>query len=122
MDDYFWARVSMQANVRARVVTIADPSHSERGSSPLTQPVRAAVFITNCGNCLAMASAQPTTITVPVATARRLKLYKTGGRTYAEVLEDLMDAVPPREFLDWAERELRRRAVPWSKVRQDFNL
>lgn len=64
----------------------------------------------------------PTTITVPTSVARRLRLYKTGGRTYAEVLDELMDAVPPKEFLDWAERELRRSPIPYSEVRKRLRL
>jgi hypothetical protein len=64
----------------------------------------------------------PTTITVPSSVARRLRLYKTGGRTYAEVLADLMDAVPPRSFLEWAEKELERPAVPYTGVRRRMGL
>jgi len=60
----------------------------------------------------------PTTITVPTSVARRLRLYKAGGRTYAEVLDDLMDAVPPKSFLEWAEKELERPAVPYSELRR----
>jgi hypothetical protein len=64
----------------------------------------------------------PTTITVPTSVARRLRLYKTGGRTYAEVLDDLMDAVPPQSFLDWAVKELERPAVPYSALRRRLGL
>lgn len=64
----------------------------------------------------------PTTITLPTSVARRLRLYKTGGRTYAQILDDLMDAVPPKEFLDWAERELRRPAIAYSEVRKRLRL
>ena len=64
----------------------------------------------------------PTTITVPTSVARRLRLYKTGGRTYAEVLDDLMDAVPPQSFLDWAVKELEWPAVPYSEVRRRLGL
>jgi predicted CopG family antitoxin len=60
----------------------------------------------------------PTTITVPSSVARRLRLYKTGGRTFAEVLEEFMDAVPPREFLEWAQRELTRTPVDYDVARQ----
>ena len=58
-----------------------------------------------------------TTITVPTSVAERLRLYKGGHKTYADVLEDLMDAVPPAEFLAWAERELARPAMTYSRVR-----
>jgi len=64
----------------------------------------------------------PTTITVPTSVARRLRLYKTGGRTYAEVLDDLMDAVPPQSFLEWAVKELERPAVPYAAVRRRLGL
>ena len=64
----------------------------------------------------------PTTITIPTSVARRLKLYKSGDRSYAEVLEELMDAVPPREFLDWAESELRRPAERYSELRAKLGI
>ena len=64
----------------------------------------------------------PTTVTLPTSVVRRLRLYKTGGRTYAEVLEELMDAVPPRTFLDWAEKELKQEAVSYSRVRSRLGL
>lgn len=64
----------------------------------------------------------PTTITVPSSVVRRLRLYKAGGRTYADVLDDLMDAVPPRSFLEWAEQELDRSATPYSDLRRRLNL
>jgi hypothetical protein len=69
--------------------------------------------LTRFRNCPSMLSETPTTITVPSSVARRLRLYKTGGRTYAQVLEEFMDVVPPREFLDWAERELEKPARPF---------
>jgi predicted CopG family antitoxin len=59
-----------------------------------------------------------TTITIPSEVLRRLKLYKTGGRTYSEVLEEFMDAVPPKTFLEWAERELQKPAVPYLEFRK----
>jgi len=62
----------------------------------------------------------PTTITIPTSVAKRLRTYKSGGRSYAEVLGDLMDAVPPREFLEWALRELERPAVSYSSVRRSL--
>ncbi|MCI4320564.1 MAG: hypothetical protein L3K23_10640 [Thermoplasmata archaeon] len=64
----------------------------------------------------------PTTVTLPTSVVRRLRLYKTGGRTFAEVLEELMDAVPPKSFLAWAERELERDTVPYSTVRPRLGL
>jgi hypothetical protein len=64
----------------------------------------------------------PTTVTLPTSVVRRLRLYKTGGRTYADVLEEFMDAVPPRSFLEWAEQELKREAVPYSAIRGKLGL
>lgn len=64
----------------------------------------------------------PTTITVPSSVARRLRLYKTGGRTYADVLEEFMDAVPPKEFLAWAQRELERPVVSYESARPRLGL
>lgn len=64
----------------------------------------------------------PTTVTLPTSVVRRLRLYKTGGRTYADVLEELMDVVPPRSFLEWAEKELEKEAVPYAAVRRGLGL
>jgi hypothetical protein len=64
----------------------------------------------------------PTTITVPSSLVRRLRLYKAGGRTYAEILEEFMDAVPPKEFLKWAERELERPALDYAAARRQPRL
>ena len=61
---------------------------------------------------------QVTTITIPSEVLRRLKLYKTGGRTYSEILEEFMDAIPPKAFLEWAERELQKPAVPYLEFRR----
>ena len=69
-----------------------------------------------------MLADRPTTITIPTSVAKRLKSYKSGGRSYAEVLEDLMDAVPPREFLEWALLELERPAATYSSVRQSLGV
>ena len=59
-----------------------------------------------------------TTITIPSEVLRRLKLYKTGGRTYREILEEFMDAVPPKTFLEWAERDLRKSTIPYLEFRK----
>ncbi|MCI4355891.1 MAG: hypothetical protein L3K18_01940 [Thermoplasmata archaeon] len=69
-----------------------------------------------------MLADSPTTITVPTSIARRLKLYKTGGRTYAEILEEFMDAVPPKEFLAWAEQELTRPPISYTTARRRLGL
>jgi predicted CopG family antitoxin len=64
----------------------------------------------------------PTTITIPTSVAKRLRTYKSGGRSFADVLEDLMDAVPPREFLEWALQELERPAVTYSSIRRTLGV
>ena len=61
-----------------------------------------------------------TTVTLRRSIVRRLRLYKVGGQTYADVLEGLMDAVPPAAFLAWAERELARPATPYPAVRKSL--
>ncbi len=70
----------------------------------------------------AVSANPPTTITLPTSVVNRLKLYKTGGRSYAAVLEDLMDVVPPQAFLDWAEKELRRPAVKYVAIRKKLGV
>jgi hypothetical protein len=69
-----------------------------------------------------MTADPPTTITVPSSIARRLMRYRTGGKSYAEVLEEFMDAVPPSQFLDWAVNELKRPAVRFSTARRSLGL
>lgn len=69
-----------------------------------------------------MGANPPTTITLPTSVVNRLKLYKAGGRSYAAVLEDLMDRVPPQAFLDWAEKELHRPAIDYLAVRKKLGL
>lgn len=41
-----------------------------------------------------------TTVTVHPRTLDRLRQYKAGGKTYDHVLNELMDALPPRRFLE----------------------
>lgn len=64
----------------------------------------------------------PTTITIPTSVASRLKLYKLGGKTYAEVLEEFMDAIPPETFLAWVKEELKRPATPYLQARPRLGL
>ena len=64
----------------------------------------------------------PTTVTLPTSVVRRLRLYKTGGKTYADVLEELMDSGPPAAFLEWAEKELERESEPYLKVRSRLGV
>lgn len=78
--------------------------------------------IGNCTNWPGVIADPPTTITVPTSVAKRLKGYKTAGKTYAGVLDDLMDAVPPRTFVEWALKELERPATRYSAARPKLGL
>lgn len=69
-----------------------------------------------------MIADRPTTITIPTSLVRRLKLYKSADRSYAAVLEDFMDAIPPSKFLERAERELARPVVEYRTVRARLGL
>lgn len=64
----------------------------------------------------------PTTITVRTSTLRTLSLYKAGGRSYDEVLRDLMEEVPPESFLRWAKEELGRPTQSLAQVRKRLKL
>lgn len=58
------------------------------------------------------------TITIGAQVLRRLRLYRAEGKTYAEILEDFMDAIPPRTFLQWAERDVRLAPAPYLRIRK----
>lgn len=64
----------------------------------------------------------PTTITVRSSTLKELSLYKVRGRSYDEVLRELMDEVPPSSFLEWAQSELRRPAMSLAELRKRLSL
>ena len=63
-----------------------------------------------------------TTITVRSSTLKALSLYKVRGRSYDEVLRELMDEVPPTSFLEWAQAELRRPATGLAEMRKRLGL
>jgi len=74
-------------------------------------------------NQLSRVLADPhTTITVRTSTLKALSLYKVGGRSYDEVLRDLMDEVPPASFLEWAQLELRRPVLDLAEARKRLGL
>jgi hypothetical protein len=52
-----------------------------------------------------------TTISLRPATVEQLQLYKTGGKTWDDVLEEFMDNFAPEEFLQWAAKEIRRPGI-----------
>jgi hypothetical protein len=64
----------------------------------------------------------PTTITIRTSTLRSLSLYKTGGKSYDEVLKILMEEVPPESFLRWAKAELKRPTQSLDQVRKSLGL
>ena len=64
-----------------------------------------------------------TTVPVKPETLRRLRLYKSGGATYDDVLNDLMDDTPPDRFVREHLRRLREEPdIPWSEVRKRLRL
>ena len=48
-----------------------------------------------------------TTVPVKPDTLRRLRVYKTGGKSFDEVLNDLMDENPPEAFIKEMLRRLK---------------
>jgi predicted CopG family antitoxin len=63
-----------------------------------------------------------TTITVRTSTLRALSLYKSGGKSYDDVLKELMEEVPPESFLRWAKEELERPSQSLAQVRKRIGL
>jgi hypothetical protein len=49
----------------------------------------------------------PTTITVPVFVRRALEKYKTRGKTYGDVILELIEEYPTEEFLKEMDRRFR---------------
>jgi hypothetical protein len=69
-----------------------------------------------------MASTQ-TTVPVRGETLRRLRGYKTGGASFDQVLNEMMDEVPPAAFIQEHLRRLREEEkVPWEAVRSRLKL
>ena len=64
-----------------------------------------------------------TTVPVKGATLRRLRSYKTGGATYDDVLNEMMDEIPPDSFIQEHLRRLREEeTVSWDAVRSRLKL
>ncbi len=70
-----------------------------------------------------MESSAVTTLSVRPSTLRRLRVYKTGGKSYDVVLNELMDEVAPEEFVREMYRGLATEdRVPWSTVKRRLRL
>ncbi len=62
-----------------------------------------------------------TTVPVKPDTLRRLRGYKTGGRSYDDVLNDLMDEHPPEAFIREHLRRVREEPrIPWDEVKAEL--
>lgn len=69
-----------------------------------------------------MASVQ-TTVPVKGETLRRLRGYKTGGASYDDVLNEMMDEFPPATFVQEHLRRLHEEEkVSWDSVRSRLKL
>ncbi len=69
-----------------------------------------------------MAAAQ-TTVPVKGETLRRLRGYKTGGASFDDVLNELMDEIPPSSFIKEHLRRLREEETePWDTIRSRLKL
>lgn len=69
------------------------------------------------------ASVRPTTITIPTAVRQALERYKKPGQTYGDILLELMEEFPPKEFLEEMERRFRaEKRFPMDQVLRDAGL
>ena len=69
-----------------------------------------------------MASAV-TTVPVKADTLRRLRGYKTGGSSFDQVLNDLMDEIPPSSFIQEHLRRLQEEeTVDWAHLKARLKL
>ncbi|MDE1821374.1 MAG: hypothetical protein KGJ23_13165 [Euryarchaeota archaeon] len=69
-----------------------------------------------------MSATHYTTISLKPENAKALQLYKTGGKTWDDVVREFMDHVPPEEFLKWAAEELKRPGIPLSEFKRRHRL
>lgn len=64
-----------------------------------------------------------TSVPVKPKTLARLRAYKTGGASYDDVLNELLDANPPEAFIKEHLRQLREEGrVPWRVVKKKHGL
>jgi hypothetical protein len=95
--------------------------------SRMIQPppsVGATIVKSIAANPMAMASsARPTTITIPTAVRQALERYKKPGQTYGEILLELMEEFPPKEFLEEMDRRFRsEKRFPIDQLLRDAGL
>jgi hypothetical protein len=68
-------------------------------------------------------ASQITTVPVKSDTLRRLRGYKAGGSSFDQVLNDLMDEVPPSAFIQEHLRRLHEEErVDWVRVKSRLKL
>lgn len=63
-----------------------------------------------------------TSVTPAAPIIRRPRRNKTDGVTHEGVAGPFLDAAPPRGFLAWSCRELRREAVEYSEARASLQI
>jgi hypothetical protein len=68
------------------------------------------------------ASSNYTSISLKPETAKALQLYKAGGKTWDDVLQEFMDNFAPEEFVRWAADELKRPGIPLSEFKKRHGL
>jgi hypothetical protein len=68
-----------------------------------------------------MPSASFTTLSLKPSTLRRLRSYKVGGKSYDEVLNEFMDEIPTRQFIEEHLRALKEEPrLPLDRARGTF--
>ena len=64
-----------------------------------------------------------TSVPVKPRTLRRLRDYKVGGKSYDDVLNDLMDELPAQKVVaEWLRRLREEPDIPWEKVKRRLKL
>lgn len=64
-----------------------------------------------------------TTVPVKPGTLRRLRAYKVDGKSYDDVLNEFMDDIPTKAFIQEHYRRLREEDfVPWEDVKARLRL
>lgn len=62
-----------------------------------------------------------TSLSVKPSTLRQLRAYKVDGKTYDDVLKELMEETPPAKFIKWHLQQVRDAAkIPWNPAKGEF--